>query len=1195
MSINNKTILTSKFKLIDTIIHLADIHVSKNSERHNEYRDVFNTLYKKVSKESERSVIVICGDTIDNKSNLCPEQIILTKDLFYNLSEYFDIIIILGNHDLNPNNTDVNSIDAIIDRMETKNKIYLLKEPGIYEYNNILFGLTGMESEDVTVCYPEANKIRVGLYHGIIHGATNERGMELSNSGSFNSKKFKKNYDITCLGDVHKFDYLNKDKTIGYASSLIQQNIGESPDEHGYIRWDLNTIKPKFIKIPNDYKMVRVEVDNNKKGIIPDIEITKNTLFHIYYSDLTLQEANNIGTRLQKKYYNNKYILHCERMTNSTKIELGKKDKMAIQNITTTKEVENIIIKYSHDNKKYAKIKKKDKAAYELEVADTVSSAFSNIDMSLKRFRLIDLKFDNFFLYGKGNHIHYDSLEGIIGIVAPSYCGKSTTIDALLYSIFGRCTRGNVADTININETDMKTCVKFMLNDNEIKITRNRSGKRKINAKSRVHKISKELVSILINGKNESKDSAVDTNKYIEELVGSYDNFVNIIIMTQKHCENFVDLTCATRKDFLCKTMHLDILTAVGSISKKRLAVANKQLKVVLEDLKDSDSHKDELKEKYTYLNELKVDLEDKEVIREQLFTSEVEAKVRMESLGYSDELIHKVRHRLDDKNQVETDLEILRDELETKKTEYNKLNSKLKTDCKLTKVQYKQKIDELSVNIKRLNKSLHKINYDNSDITKVNREDDILKNEIKVTVQGINELEKEKKKLSESLVDIDNKVLERLDEEKDIIKEQEMEVKRNNKKIKTNIKSLESLEDHEYDKDCKYCMTNPATKEKIRLTNELEVLETENDLIESSLKKLQSYNATHSHIYDDQITNNKLLKEIEKIDKEILNKDHNKKVVEAKLESIERKLEEITKEVKLKQENYKIEKEIESVEKQLKKLTEEFEEYQEIKEKLVNIKEDINGIESKINKLQQKLDELVNTITSGEVALENREEYEVLSTTLDEIINKKKEFSDSIIKIKDDINETNDRIVELNIAKGKYDHLIKQVEKHSIDIRVHETLTDVLNGDEGVINKILDDNILPKLTENVNNILTELGDYTIRLVRHGNGIDIIKIRGKNELNIETNSGCEEFISNIGFRMALAAMSSNIKTDMMIIDEAFRFLDDATINKMPTIINYMKNHYKYVIMISHDERIIKMYDKEYTIKRCNDKSFIDIC
>ena len=52
---------------------------------------------------------------------------------------------------------------------------------------------------------------------------------------------------------------MNKEKTVAYSSSLIQQNFGESEDEHGILLWDIKTKNSEFlIFFPDLFKEILV-------------------------------------------------------------------------------------------------------------------------------------------------------------------------------------------------------------------------------------------------------------------------------------------------------------------------------------------------------------------------------------------------------------------------------------------------------------------------------------------------------------------------------------------------------------------------------------------------------------------------------------------------------------------------------------------------------------------------------------------------------------------------------------------------------------------------------------------------------------------------------------------------------------------------------------------------------------------------
>ena len=70
---------------------------------------------------------------------------------------------------------------------------------------------------------------------------------------------------MTCtFGDIHKFQYLNKDKTMAYAGSLIQQNHGETIQGHGFIKWNLQTKDSQFFEVKNNYSFHTITFINVK-------------------------------------------------------------------------------------------------------------------------------------------------------------------------------------------------------------------------------------------------------------------------------------------------------------------------------------------------------------------------------------------------------------------------------------------------------------------------------------------------------------------------------------------------------------------------------------------------------------------------------------------------------------------------------------------------------------------------------------------------------------------------------------------------------------------------------------------------------------------------------------------------------------------------------------------------------------------
>lgn len=81
------------------IAHLSDIHI-RFASRHDEYRDVFYRLYEDLKKQKPKR-IVITGDLNHLKVNMSPGSIDLASEFLINLAKIAPVDIILGNHDVN--------------------------------------------------------------------------------------------------------------------------------------------------------------------------------------------------------------------------------------------------------------------------------------------------------------------------------------------------------------------------------------------------------------------------------------------------------------------------------------------------------------------------------------------------------------------------------------------------------------------------------------------------------------------------------------------------------------------------------------------------------------------------------------------------------------------------------------------------------------------------------------------------------------------------------------------------------------------------------------------------------------------------------------------------------------------------------------------------------------------------------------
>jgi DNA repair exonuclease SbcCD ATPase subunit len=1219
-------ILENNKKDIKYVCHLADIHIRKK-DRELEYRQVFDKLYEDIRKNklnNNNSVIVICGDILHDKTELHPTSVALTRDFFLGLCEITDVICIWGNHDISLNNSTLNSLTSIVGKgLKTKNNLYLLPNDCLYEYNNLIFGLTTMFATTVTNCDISTDKIKIGLYHGTLEGSKNDLGFEFNsktvntNNKYFNTKNFN-SYDYVFLGDIHKTQFLTKKGNIAYCGSLIQQHIDETM-EKGYLLWNLDKGKAEFRRIKNDYGILKISIDEDGKSNLGKLDLPKYADIRIVSRSTNRKDIDNVYRSLEKNKVEviNKFdsIDHVTKNFD-TKIEINgtKKNLSMLKNKEEIKKVilENLKSKEGVDKKTTIGVRNKiDKILSEIEINS--STGFKNI-------KLKSLSFDNVMIYGGSNSINFDKFVGIVGISDKNSSGKSSLIDIILHSIFGKCTRGSRADIVNSNKKSYKTIAELDVNSVIYKIERN--GKRNENLKT-TRNVSESL-RFYENEKNISGDSIPNTNKLIEEKIGSYDDFLITSIVVQNLSLGFVDLPDREKKDMLCKMARLDVFDIImNSSSKMSLSLAqelgkrNKLLNKYDEFGKDISSIDKNINEKISdtekILIKYKSDLFELEKRKEEKtkvsilleceYTSlkkKIDIDTDFDEIKY-DELCEKIDKLSDYVNELAE--KIKKNKLEDKKIKKNmkKLGN---VENKLEKFNGEniKLINKKEILIDKLKLDLwndNTINYTIYNKENINLEKQKIQSNIDDTKKEINVLEIEMKKLKIIIDTKINKVnnedlkefriaTNKLNENLDALKKNTINI--NNFKIKIN-----KIKDHEYDENCEYCMKNNITKEKIFLDCELaelvssnKIINKENIKINNMLKKLGNLEEFYNIVV-------KFTEEKQNAEKDYEYNNKEKILLEKNSIQNNKDYDDINKKI-IGYEKY-LRNDILS--KEIKILTDE----------IVILKNKKCKDYCKYLSYQEELKTCENENNKNELEHERKNNELLKNKIIKDVLNKNKdklqENKEDIKKLKD--NEHNLKIVgndllKLNIDIKKIALLIDKNNNELQDVKVKmNTFVDLKNDinkiqkdkDEynllsamlnknGIVDKILSENILPQLANKVNSLLQQFGSgdtMSIKLI--GTNIFVYK---NDSINAVMNGGYERHLLNLLFRVALAEINGYIRTNFMLFDEIFDSSDSDNKDNIKSLIQYLKSKFDWVLIVSHDSLIKDTFNKILTIQ-----------
>jgi DNA repair exonuclease SbcCD ATPase subunit len=1201
--------LDNSLKKINYIIHLADIHIKNDQTNKNEYLCVFNNLYDKIKKLNnlDETLIVICGDIFDNKTTLKSDAISILCDFFSNLCDITDCIIILGNHDQNINNE--NSTDAITPILNanfiTKYKNHVLKKSGIYEYANILFGVTDIFSTDTTKMNFETDKMKINLYHGIVNGASVDNDNINNLSGKFSQKDFSDG-NLTLLGDIHKYQYLNKKKTFAYPSSLLQLNYGENIQNHGFIYWDIsnkNDIKSEFVKINNDYGYITVKIEKNKIIDEPDFEnLPPNLRLRILYRDTLSSKRQEIINRYKSKYN----ILQIDEIQKIVGIDLNFSDNekikkiKTIDNITT---VNNIIMDFIKENNVYKEdILKKTQKKLE-NITKTIDYNFND---NTKNIKLIKMTFNNMFIYGENNMVNFNNLKKIIGLLSNNKTGKTSLIDIIFFSIWGESDRTLFnTDVIKNGKKKMDSTIILSVNDIIYKIVResNTTMKRMVNYVNLYELKDNDYIKLNDDDKKKTEDK-------IRKIFGEMEDFTFLNCLTQDKPINFLTMIDIERKALINKLFDLNIIKVINKKVSFEYRDINRDLIIEEEKIKNFDELI--IKSKISEIIKEK-ELNDKKYIENEKKLKEINqniGKCEHELLVYNKENIKQLSIQnleecklvnLESFENVSEKINNQNNIIKLENKKLNELDEKI-SQCKDIASKHNIWESDKKKKLKKIDNEYQNLNKEKRPIRKIAELDEKNNagniNKIKEYQKEIKKIKKNKKKINQ----IEDFNIDEYNKYIKLVDELDNENKKLICKIQKDKNSLNKLHNHTYNLNCKDCMYNDITKQKIYLINEIKqneeiLLEIENKSNENN-KNINK----HKHNYNKYINNKKIMENNNEIDNNIKKLQDDINLMIQFCDNIN----------KIKKENNIDIKHNDLLDSKINNNRSTYSIIQNTCDKdyddYINTQINISLLNKNIIKFKTEYDNLIK----------EREKIQVLINEINKDIHIYKQNEKSILKINELTNELAKLNKEYNIYYDEKDKNIKMINKYNDEIMVANF--EIKNGQDsinkikdlqdsknileiiknitdngGIIEEIVRTSILPAIENLVNNILADIESFKIKINYDTNNIKITKIENNNmaESSCLTASGHEKAILNIIFRIALTKLNNKIKTNFFIIDEAFKNCDETRKQKLNTLFEYIRSNYTWCLVVTHDDFIKSNFDSEINIENDNGTSIIN--
>ena len=334
--------------------------------------------------------------------------------------------------------------------------------------------------------------------------------------------------------------------------------------------------------------------------------------------------------------------------------------------------------------------------------------------------------------------------EGMMIIKGPNEAGKSTILEAVLYALFGKTTRGTKDLAINHRSKTARVKLVFSVDDRKYLVER-------VLRKGEVSEA--RVYELLPNGARSPKASSVKrTNEFIEKLLGglSFNEILVTNVVAQKELTKLVEMKGQDRDKIVNALLGLESVNkAVEKLQQERR-----------EKRKDLESKQILLSEVHKRLEAYRHDLEDLKVKSEELVKTEeklLKSKVELGKIEQLYIIMKKYKEALSRRREIEARIEGLKKSQETRRSSLSQILQRIKLK-KEEAERLKQLLKNIDSQVVKLREQLEKLK-DLDNVQKKLKEAREILNEIDNTKARILETEKRINEIEKELEDLEGKI----------------------------------------------------------------------------------------------------------------------------------------------------------------------------------------------------------------------------------------------------------------------------------------------------------------------------------------------------------------------------------------------------------------------------------------------------
>jgi DNA repair exonuclease SbcCD ATPase subunit len=528
------------------------------------------------------------GDIVHAKTVMSPELISMVTYLFKGLADRRPTIVITGNHDANLNNN--HRLDALTPIVESNAhpNLFYLRNSGLYEIGDIAVSVMSLLDEpDKYVTYDKIkNPSKYKKLVALYHGT-------IANSKVDSGLTLEHGlnwdtfagYDIVPLGDIHKRQVLSKQQPAIFYPGSLVQQ------NFGEV-YD-----------GHGYAFVTLTEDDEVEYTFHDIQndygyYTLDITDGVLPDNLPITAKTNLRIRTR-----NTDSAQLKRILATIRKEYKNKDAVVVKLDKGASGTSSDLTDASLNQGDVRNIQYQSALLSEwMDTAgtdDDTKSKVLEINKKLNaELQLPELArnvvwkpkkftFSNMFSYGANNVIDFGTKMGTCGLFAPNHAGKSAVLDALCFCLFDQSFRAKSADQVlNRKCEDFECEFNFELEGVSYFIQKRAFKYRHGALKGRL-RVEIDFWYINEDGEKVSLNGEQrrDTDKIIQSYVGTFDDFILTALSLQQNNSNFIDKTQSERKDLLANFLDVTIFDSLYELANKN----NRKATIALEEYQKQD------------------------------------------------------------------------------------------------------------------------------------------------------------------------------------------------------------------------------------------------------------------------------------------------------------------------------------------------------------------------------------------------------------------------------------------------------------------------------------------------------------------------------------------------------------------------------------------------------------------------------